>query len=290
MLTDLTPALDGADRILVFGGPYSNLQATRAMRMEAGRLGIPPEHMICTGDVVAYCAHPVETIAEIRNWGVHVIAGNCEQQLAAGADDCACGFDEGSACDVLSKGWYDYANRRIGLEDRTWMAGLPEDAWFTWAGRRFRVVHGACDETSRFVFASESNVIEEQLARCAAGIVIAGHSGLPFGQRVAERFWINAGVIGQPANDGTPDGWYGILNRRVDGITFSLHRLSYNAEPASQAVLAAGYADPYGDTLLSGVWPNHDILPEAETAATGVPLPETTFVLPAVTETQEAVA
>ena len=37
--------------LLVFGGPYSNLQATRAVLDEAARRGIPAKRVICTGDV-----------------------------------------------------------------------------------------------------------------------------------------------------------------------------------------------------------------------------------------------
>ena len=57
-----------ADPILVFGGPYSNLRATRALIAEAHRLGIPGDRAICTGDVVAYCAEPEETVAAIRDF------------------------------------------------------------------------------------------------------------------------------------------------------------------------------------------------------------------------------
>ncbi|MEE3500553.1 hypothetical protein [Acidiphilium acidophilum] len=44
-------AVDGP--VLVFGGPYSNLPATRAVFAAAAEHGIPPGRMICTGDVVA---------------------------------------------------------------------------------------------------------------------------------------------------------------------------------------------------------------------------------------------
>ena len=40
--------------VLIFGGPYSNLLATQAMREAAASLNIPGENVICTGDVVAY--------------------------------------------------------------------------------------------------------------------------------------------------------------------------------------------------------------------------------------------
>lgn len=52
--------------VLIFGGCYSNLEATQAMLAEAARLDVPPARMICTGDVVAYCADALDTVRLIR--------------------------------------------------------------------------------------------------------------------------------------------------------------------------------------------------------------------------------
>ena len=127
---------------MVFGGPYSNVRAVTALRARADQLGIPASRCICTGDVVAYCAEPEETTAAVRAWGCHVVAGNCEEQLAAGAADCACGFEEGSECERLAKGWYPYANARISPESRGWMAALPKTLTLSVGGLRLRVIHG----------------------------------------------------------------------------------------------------------------------------------------------------
>ena len=70
--------IDDNAPLLVFGGPYYNLQATIAMRVEAERLGIPACNVVCTGDVVAYAAAPEQTVQLIRDWGIAVVAGNCE--------------------------------------------------------------------------------------------------------------------------------------------------------------------------------------------------------------------
>src|ERR1051326_1058905 len=51
---------------IVFGGPYGNLEATRALLDEAARLGIPPARIVCTGDVVAYGADPAATVDLLR--------------------------------------------------------------------------------------------------------------------------------------------------------------------------------------------------------------------------------
>ena len=63
---------------IVFGGPYSNLEAMRALLQEAERLGIRGERLICTGDVVAYCADPRATVELVRSSGARVVRGNCE--------------------------------------------------------------------------------------------------------------------------------------------------------------------------------------------------------------------
>ena len=104
--------------LLVFGGPYSNLSALSALRARARALEVRPHHCICTGDVVEYCAEPEETVLAIREWGCKVISGNCEQQLAASAPDCGCGFKEDSECDRLAKGWYSFAAKHISSQTR----------------------------------------------------------------------------------------------------------------------------------------------------------------------------
>jgi predicted phosphodiesterase len=255
--------------LLVFGGPYSNLRALTALRERADALGIPPSRAICTGDVVAYCAEPEETTQAVRDWGCHVIAGNCEEQLAASADDCACGFDEGTECAALAKGWYPFANARMSLGSRSWMAALPKTIAFTLGGLRFRVVHGGIKTINRFLFASQHEILREELGFAGADVVIGGHCGLPFVEKIWDRVWFNPGVIGMPANDGTSDVWYGLIGIAEGEIEFSTHRLSYDHDAAAGVMRRFGHADGYAATLVTGAWPSLDNLPPRERAAAG---------------------
>ena len=68
--------------VVVFGGPYSNLHALQAMQARCEAMGISSQNIICTGDAAAYCAHPEECIQFLRDWGIHVLAGNCEINLS----------------------------------------------------------------------------------------------------------------------------------------------------------------------------------------------------------------
>lgn len=262
-------AFDEGSPLLVFGGPYSNLPATQALIAEAERLAIPPGRVICTGDIVAYCAEPEETARAIAEWGCHAIRGNCEQQLADEADDCACNFEAGSACDLLAKGWYPFANARVSRPLRAWMGALPRTLRFSFNGVGFLVVHGGVASVNRWVFESDTSGLAEECAAAAADVVIAGHAGVPFVARSGGTVWFNPGVIGMPANDGTTDVWYGLVSASETGVTLTTHRLRTDHTGAAAAIRRSGHANGYARTLVTGLWPSLDVFPPVERAATG---------------------
>lgn len=267
----MTPLLRTEGPVLVFGGPYSNLQATEALLAEAARLGIPPTHMVCTGDVVAYGADPTATLDRVIGSGCHVVAGNCEENLAAGEADCGCGFAEGTACDLLSRAWFAHAAARVTPAQRGWMAALPARMVLEIGGRRLAVIHGGATETSRFLFASaEEAVLAAELAATGCDGVVAGHCGIPFLRDVGGAPWINAGAIGMPADDGTPRVWFTLLwPEPGGGFCAELRPLAYDHAAAAAAMRAARLPEGYAAALGSGCWPSADVLPPAERARRG---------------------
>lgn len=270
MLTKIMSLGETDGPLLFFGGPYSNLQATQAMQQAAARLGIPARHIICTGDLLAYCGEPSETLELIRDWGIHVVKGNCEASLAADAGDCGCGFEAGSACSLLSTDWYDFVRQRVDADQKAWMSRLPERVDLHCNGRTIAVIHGGLDQINRFIFPSTASAVKErELELAATDIVIGGHSGIPGGQRLGQRAWLNSGVIGMPANDGSRDGWYLLLTPAARGLKASWHRLVYDAQAASDIMRQKGLCGGYDKTLLDGLWPSMDILPEGERSGQG---------------------
>jgi len=271
--------------LLVFGGPYSNLQATQALLEAAHGLDIQPGRIVCTGDVVAYCADAQPTIAAVRAAGVRVVMGNCEESLGLGLDDCGCGFSEDSACDVLSRQWYAHAERSLSTDDKAWMAALPRRIDVTVGRVHLAVIHGGVTHISRYVFAS-SPAAEKRAEMNALGSdsldgVIGGHCGMAFTDIVDGKLWHNPGAIGMPANDGTPRTWYSLLTPAADGVEIRIRPLDYDHPTAAARMRAEGLPEPYARTLTCGLWPNMDILPEAERRRCGHHLePETALFSP----------
>lgn len=244
--------------LVLFGGAYSNRHALEALSDIVGS-----GSAISTGDLVAYAAEPGETVALFRRLGWPTIAGNCERQIAENSDDCGCGFDDGSACDLLSKGWYPYAQGAFGEEDRAWMRTLPDIGTFVQKGRRYAVVHGGATDNARFLWPTTMiRDFENEFAAVEAVVgsvdgIISGHSGIAFHRVIGGRQWINAGAIGLPPHDGRPETRYVLLE---DGEA-TIERLSYDHEGAKRAMDLAGLTQGYHETLSSGIWPSEDVLP-----------------------------
>lgn len=267
--------LEASGTILLFGGCYSNLQATRALLDEGRRLGIPTERILCTGDVVAYGADPAATVALIRASGCHVVMGNCEESLGERAEDCGCGFTAGSTCDRLSTAWYAHADARLDDDARAWMRGLPRRIDLHIGGRRLAVIHGSPGKINQFVFGSIPDDALRALIRdgkCADaeyGGVIGGHCGIPFTRVVDGLLWHNPGAIGMPGNDGTPRVWFSVLEPGNSAIEIRHLPLDYDHGAAAAAMRAARLPEGYVDALSSGLWPSLDILTPEERARTG---------------------
>lgn len=251
--------------VLLFGGAYSNLPALDALIAVASTRGIPASSCVFSGDVVAYGADALACAERLAEFGCPAILGNCEQQLLDGAADCGCGFEDGTACDLASKTWFDHASRQIAPHAAKLWGGTPNWLTFTHFGKRYAVVHGGADDVARFIWPSDDTaVLHEEIVAIEARAgsvdgVICGHSGIPFERVVSGKAWINAGVIGMPPHDGKPQTRYATLSG--DGVRF--HSLNYDFDGAAQAMEQAGLTQGYEAGLRSGIWPSEDILPAA---------------------------
>ncbi len=275
------PLLQTSGRLLVFGGSCGNLQATEALLAEAGRLSISSQEMLCTGDLAAYCADPQATVDLIREAGITCVLGNCEESLGSNADDCGCGFEEGTACDLLSQQWYAFNRAALDSECKRWMANLPRAIEVKIAGRSLLAVHGGASNINRFIFPSTpAEVKERELDLAGSDGIIAGHSGLPFASIHGGRLWLNSGALGMPANDGTPRTWYALIEGEEDALSISLKALDYDHAKAASRMRDVGLKNGYADCLESGRWPSLDVLPDIERENSGQATSEVHFFWP----------
>ena len=132
------------------------------------------------------------------------------------------------------------------------------------------MLHGAATGIADFVFASTPWPEKEpSFATTEADVILAGHAGLPFADVRDVQYWLNAGVIGMPANDGTPRVWYMLLDDTDGQFSYTFHAFTYDNRTAHQLMQINHLPDSYAQTLLTGIWDNCEILPDAEKALQG---------------------
>ena len=252
-------------KVLLFGGIYSNLQALEALIAVAKAEGIPPENCICTGDIIGYCAQPEETIQTFKNWKAKSIVGNVEIQLRDNEDDCGCDFREGSRCDGFSQQWYPYAKSKLSKNSLDYLHTLPDHIKFSLGNQKVAVVHGSYFNVSEFIFKSTAwNHKLPNFEATQSDVIIAGHCGLPFIDKNNNKTWTNPGVIGMPANNGNPNVWFAILDDSEQPFRVDFRKLEYNHRLTNKLMLNGLLPKSYAKTIISGIWDNMEILPEAE--------------------------
>lgn len=257
-------------KILLYGGVYSNLQALEKLKAIAETQGIAPENCICTGDIVGYCAQPEETVQLFKIWGTHSIAGNVEKQLCEGAEDCGCDFREGSRCDGFSQMWYPYAQSKLSSNSLEVLRNLPDHLTFTYASKKVTVVHGSYTNISEFIFKSSPwEVKDSNFDSTQSDVIIAGHCGLPFHSEQDQKLWLNPGVIGMPANDGSTEVWYAILDDASGELTYEHHTFAYNYRLTNSLMQNGLLPEEYARTIITGIWDNTEILPPVESGMQG---------------------
>ncbi len=255
-------------RIAVFGGVYNNHYALTALLDETATLGV--DAVYCLGDLGGFGPSPEKTWPLLEQGGVAGVMGNYEESLAAGREDCNCGYTD-PRDNRFAEISYRYTTERCSPEFRRWMGRWPRRRRVRVGGRELLLVHGSPRRINEFLFASTSpapflEVLCRQ-ERCDG--LLCTHTGLPWHRRLPSgRDAVNVGVIGRPANDGDPRVRYALVEERDGELRVELRRLAYDHRSLAAEMRLERLPEEFVETVETGWWTTClEILPAKERAA-----------------------
>jgi hypothetical protein len=267
-LADPTPVEGPYSRIAVFGGVYNNHLALARALEDASRRGA--EAIYCLGDLGGFGPHPEKVRPLLLQGGVRTIQGNYEESLAAGREDCNCGYTDPRDNHFAAIS-YGYTARRCSSDFKAWMGTLPRRRRVRVGDRELLLVHGSPRRVNEFLFRSTSPVpfLEVLLDQNRCDAILCTHTGLHWHRRLPSgRDVVNAGVIGRPANDGNTHVWYAMLEAREEGLGVELVPLAYDYQSLAAEMRREGLPEELVETILTGWWTTClEILPARERAA-----------------------
>ncbi|HTQ78666.1 MAG TPA: metallophosphoesterase family protein [Thermoanaerobaculia bacterium] len=266
-LPDPTPVEGPFSRIAVFGGIYNNHLALQELLTDAARRGA--EALYCLGDFGGFGPHPEKVWPLLVQGGVRAIQGNYEESLASGREDCNCGYTD-PRDNYFAALSYQYTATRCSREFKAFMGTLPKRRRVRVGERELLLVHGSPRRINEFLFESTSPAafLEVLLAQHHCDALLCTHTGLHWHRRLPSgRDVVNVGVIGRPANDGTPQVWYSLLEERGGELAVELLPLPYDHEGLALEMRREQLPAEFIDTILAGWWTTClEILPARERA------------------------
>ncbi|HET9690493.1 MAG TPA: radical SAM protein [Acidimicrobiales bacterium] len=253
-------------RLGICGGPYSNPYALQAFVDDARARGC--DDLICLGDLGGFGADVDGLWPIIDGNAITCVAGNYDVAIARGDPDCGCGYRDPTD-NTFAQLIYDHTREHTDPAFAAWMGTLPVERRLDVEGCDVHLVHGSTIALNDFWWDSLPD--EEHRARVAASgadVICCTHSGLPWTRRVDGTLVVNVGVLGKPANDGTTDVWYAIVEVGDGEPDATLVRLPYDWRAQAASMRAAGLPEAFVETIETGWWTTCiEVLPPAERAA-----------------------
>lgn len=255
-------------KIALFSDIHANLPALQAclQSMEAQK----PDAIYCLGDLVGYNIWPNEVIAEIRRRGIPTIAGNYDQGIGLGIDECGCAYKTDTDKE-MGKVSIAYTNSVVNEDGRAYLRTLPAHIRVEFKlnneNLNLLLVHGSPRKINEYLFEDRDEKSFIRIMQDAdADIMCFGHTHKPF-HRVLQtesegpvhfRHAINIGSVGKP-KDGNPQGCYALLTlnaessmQKKEAVTVEFIRFDYDIETAARAVEESPLPNGYAEMLRKG--------------------------------------
>ncbi len=251
-------------RLALFGGVYNNYLALEAACRQARKLGC--ERIYCLGDMGAFGPHPDRVFPLLKQYGVICLQGNYDDSVGNGLDDCQCGYTD-PRDNYFAHVSYQYTLRHTSAENRAFLAALPKEIRFTVGDRRILLCHGSPRRVNEFLWETTTpdHLLERFFRDYEADIILATHSGLHWKRPLdSDRWFVNVGVIGRPANDGNTHVWMTVLDtEQPDPATFV--PVTYDYRRLADEMNREQLPEEFIETIVTGWWTTClEILPAKE--------------------------
>ena len=260
--------------LAVFSDVHANLPALEVVLQDIdARLGRGEiDGVYCLGDLVGYATWPNEVVLSIQERGIPTIAGNYDEGVGMGSDDCGCAYqtEEDKARGAQS---IAYTNSAVTEATRRYLRGLPRHIRLTLAAPRspkaqpveVLMVHGSPRRINEYLFEDRpDDLLLKRMAGAGADVMLFGHTHKPYHKTLADsteagevrvRHAINTGSVGKP-KDGDPRAGYVLLTVDPERpksdpgyCSVEFVRLGYDVEAAARAVEASPLPDAFAQML-----------------------------------------
>jgi putative phosphoesterase len=194
--------------------------------------------IISAGDLVGYGPYPNEVISRIKGKDVLGIRGNHDLAVL---ENSVHGMNPMAAEAVR------WTTKFLSAESADYLTSLPPRRIFDLDEIKAGLFHGSPRNDDEYVY--EADASPDLMEMCGCGLVISGHTHIPYLKRMEQGLMINPGSVGQP-RDNDPRASYALFD--TQGSRAEIRRVEYDVEKVVLAAKEAGLPRFLGERLLYG--------------------------------------
>ena len=250
-------------RYALIADVHANLPALEAVLADINTL----EEVAATyhlGDLVGYAPWPNETVALLRERGIHGAAGNYDSTVATSYKHCGCKYEDVRQ-EELSHLSYAWTKEHTLPETKAFLSALPfrldlRPLGGHVAGPTITLIHG--NQTLNTVYVTEDRSDDflakmgSALGARAGDVVAFGHTHVAFHRIVGGIHFANAGSVGRP-KDGDWRAGYVLLMVTSDGVEVQFRRVEYDIDRAVRGIRESSLPSDFAEYLRTGGKPVH---------------------------------
>jgi predicted phosphodiesterase len=253
------------NKIALFGGVYSNYIALEETIKDALRKSV--DEIYCLGDLGAFGPNPDNVFPILKQHKIKVVQGNYDHSIGNNLDDCQCGYTD-PRDNYYAKLSYDYTYQYTNEENKRWLKDLPAEIRLEINDYKILLCHGSPRQTNEFLWetTTPTHFLEKLCSDYDADVICATHTGIHWDRRLSgNKYFVNAGVIGRPENDGRTEVGYSILDFNNKEINIEFIPISYDYKSLAQEMREVDLPEEFVETILTGWWTTClEILPMKE--------------------------
>jgi len=254
--------------LALFSDVHANLPALEAVLADLGTRD-EVDAAYCLGDLVGYAPWPNEVVETVRERRIPTIAGNYDEGVGLGSDDCGCAYqaeeDKRRGAESIA-----FTNDVVSGENRRYLRGLPRHLRLRLRAPRepeaepVRVlfVHGSPRRTNEYLFEDRPDrTFHRRMEAESADVLCFGHTHKPYHKALEYetdddgekrvRHAVNIGSVGKP-KDGDPRACYVLLRLDPEAaapVEVEYVRVPYDVERAAGAVEESPLPDAFAEML-----------------------------------------
>ena len=217
-------------KILLLSDIHANYPALLAV---AHRFKAISFDAVCNcGDSTVYAPFPNETLHWLQTHTCYSILGNTDRKVIK--------LLKGSTFKKPKKKekriMYTWTAENLSKRNSNYLLSLKKTATLQMGTHSIALFHGSPEHPNEFLFPSTPDKRFLELSEsCAAGIIVTGHSHMPYHKIVNNTHFINPGSVGRMF-DGNPAASCAVLTLTDSEIDVNHFRIQYDSAPLLQAL------------------------------------------------------